>query len=989
MWVPLAGAGLLLLGFVTRLGYGFEWDELQILHGAWNVAHGLTPYRDYFEHHPPLMPALVAPMVVGQTELSWRLLVGLRLVVLAVVLAVGGCAVRLLRRTTADGAPWMVLALLAVCPVAGKLFELRADWPALLCVLGAMLLVTGPPRSFLGGGTLVGLAVCLTQKAIVTGLALVAWTALASPPGGAWRPNRERVRRAAVLVAGGLVAPALVAASLRSRVPVATLIASVIGVNLDWPREVDWRELWNACSLAALGPLVVAVAAAVRIALDGFGGRRVGDAEALVAFVALAGLPAFLATPVAWEQSLLFFVAPWVGFLAVTALARYARTPAELRRDRWILSGAAAVLLGSLTGVLAVRAAAVWGVATVAALVWAFDAADERGRLRRALCVLVLPGLVLFARDRAADATSGRGAAQARFARAVGALAPPGAPVLMLWDHVLPFRPSASYHWFAHAGVLRRFPPGHPGAPDLDAEYADAVERGRAAVVVADGPALAESLPGLARALARRCRLAVPGYDGSDGWSCAPPPEAAAPAATAPPDAPDVVLVVVDSLRADHVSSYGYSRPTTPHLDALAREGVLFENAVSQAPWTGASVASLLTGLQPSVHGLDAGPRWVAMPASGGLPFVVQRKMHGSAETLPEVLRAHGYRTAGFVSNVYLNSVFGFGRGFDVYQDDHADYSEDVLLRKRRGDETNRRVAAWLATRPREPFFLLVHYNDPHWPYDPPPPHGAAWVAGYRGPLTPEDTAFVAESEGRVVDLDRKDLEYLVGLYDGEVAFADANVGALFAQLRGAGLQRSVLAVVTADHGEEFLDHGSTSHGYTLFEEQLHVPLVMRLPGVLPARRVRQQVRLIDVMPTVLDLAGIGGDETRLQGESLAALARGSADHGPGDAFSEAPLRGALRSLRTGTGWKLVEDLQRGGRLVFDLVRDPHERTDLSARDPAAARALARRAARQAAACRARRATLDLEGPTPAPVVVDEALRKRLEALGYVAPAGP
>jgi len=204
------------------------------------------------------------------------------------------------------------------------------------------------------------------------------------------------------------------------------------------------------------------------------------------------------------------------------------------------------------------------------------------------------------------------------------------------------------------------------------------------------------------------------------------------------------------------------------------------------------------------------------VPATSALPFVVQRTLDPSVRMLTQVLHDHGYQTAAFVSNVYLNAAFGFARGFDVYQDDHADYSGDVLSRKRRGDETNRRVAGWLGRGAKEPFFLLVHYNDPHWPYDPPLPYGAEWVAGYRGRLTPQDTGVVVESERRPVrGLDREDLGYLVGLYDGEIRFADANVGALLENLRSAGLRRPLLTVLTADHGEEFLDHGSMSHGYT------------------------------------------------------------------------------------------------------------------------------------------------------------------------------
>jgi len=309
-----------------------------------------------------------------------------------------------------------------------------------------------------------------------------------------------------------------------------------------------------------------------------------------------------------------------------------------------------------------------------------------------------------------------------------------------------------------------------------------------------------------------------------------------------------------------------------------------------------------------------------------------------------------------------------------------------VLSQKRRGDETNRRVARWLDAGPKEPFFLLVHYNDPHWPYDPPSPYGAEWVADYHGPLTPHDTGVVVESEGRPVrDLDPESLRYLVGLYDGEIRFADANVGALLAKLRSAGLRRPLLTVLTADHGEEFLDHGSMSHGYTLYDEQIRVPLVMSFPGRLPATRVRAQVELIDVMPTLLDLIGLGRTADT-QGTSLIELMLGTTSSGPGNAFSEAPLRGALRSVRTEAGWKLVEDEGRGLRQLFDLVRDPRERRDLSARDPKTVSVLRSRVSRWVGTSEEHRAALGLTGKIP-PARVDEATRRRLEQLGYVASA--
>jgi tetratricopeptide (TPR) repeat protein len=178
--------------------------------------------------------------------------------------------------------------------------------------------------------------------------------------------------------------------------------------------------------------------------------------------------------------------------------------------------------------------------------------------------------------------------------------------------------------------------------------------------------------------------------------------EAQLPRRAATSDMPNILFFVIDTLRADHLSSYGYPRKTTPHIDAVAKRGALFENAISQAPWTAASMASLFTGLYPSVHGLDGGIRWGPgqRSAGGALPFAVQKVLSSSQVTLAEGLRRHGYRTAGFVSNIYVNSIFGFSQGFETYNDEHRSYSKNVARVKRRAKDTNKYVFEWLDKGP-------------------------------------------------------------------------------------------------------------------------------------------------------------------------------------------------------------------------------------------------------------------------------------------------
>ena len=452
---------------------------------------------------------------------------------------------------------------------------------------------------------------------------------------------------------------------------------------------------------------------------------------------------------------------------------------------------------------------------------------------------------------------------------------------------------------------------------------------------------------------------------------------------------PNVLLILLDTLRADHLSSYGYSRNTTPNIDAVAARGALFENAISQAPWTAASVASLFTSLYPSVHGLDGGIRWGKgqKSAGGKLPFAIQKVLSSSQLTLAEGLRRQGYKTAGFVSNVYVNSIFGFSQGFETYDDEHESYSKNVANVKRRGEDTNKEVFEWLGQEPQEPFFLFVHYNDPHWPYNPPSPFGDEYVKGYRGDLTPARTSSVVETMGKpITNLSQEDLDYIIGLYDGETAYADAQVGKLLERIDSIGFERKFLTVIVADHGEEFLDHGSASHGYTLYEEMIRVPLIVRYPGRVAAARIKAQVRVIDIMPTIFDLVGTVESEHSLQGRSFVPLLEGKTSSGIEEAFSEATYVGDHRSLRTEKGLKLIYSYADDDAMLFDLKQDPKERKSLLNGDGESplGEPLKEHLRLWVKANQATRVALyGAEGPDQE-VVLDEETKEQLEALGYI-----
>jgi arylsulfatase A-like enzyme len=372
-------------------------------------------------------------------------------------------------------------------------------------------------------------------------------------------------------------------------------------------------------------------------------------------------------------------------------------------------------------------------------------------------------------------------------------------------------------------------------------------------------------------------------------------------------DAPNIILISIDSLRADHLGAYGYGRNTTPNLDRLATQGALFETVMSPTSWTLPSHMTLMTSLPPERHGVISD----------------RFRLPRGVETLPQRLQRAGYRTAGIVSATYLDGAFGFSRGFDDYDDYSLVHSAGEASRKDvTSPELTRRSIDWLRRNGRRadgrPFFLFLHMYDVHYDYNPPDPFAQMFDPAYGGGASGEI--------GSVrVSTPRRDVQHVVALYDGEIAFVDAHVGNIMAALKALGLEENTIVAVTADHGEEFLDHGQTGHFKTLYDEVLHVPLLIRYPGHVPAgRRVAGQVRLMDVAPTLLALAGVRSPkpattyearslEKRLTGPPTCAL----------PAFGD--LRGQLVSMRTDDA-KLIWDLTTNRQQFYDLRSDPRER---------------------------------------------------------------
>ena len=307
---------------------------------------------------------------------------------------------------------------------------------------------------------------------------------------------------------------------------------------------------------------------------------------------------------------------------------------------------------------------------------------------------------------------------------------------------------------------------------------------------------------------------------------------------------PDVVLILIDTVRADHLGCYGYYRDTSPTIDSLAAAGTRWARVQAQSPWTLPAMATIMTGLTHRAHkaGIWEGLFYGLDPT---LPL------------LPEFFKAEGYETAAFFNVLFMSADFGFHRGYDYF--DCESSVEEITARNAR--ETVDDVLQWLTEREREkPLLLVVHFYDPHLTYDPEPPFDTLFAdPSYDGPF---DTSWgsktaVAEVNAGDVAIDSAGLTHLTDLYDGEIAFTDRELGRLFEGLRTAGIADSALVVVVADHGEEFFDHGGLGHGHTLYQELLNVPLVVSGPGITQGHIDSALVGQIDILPSLLTYCGM------------------------------------------------------------------------------------------------------------------------------------
>jgi choline-sulfatase len=405
-----------------------------------------------------------------------------------------------------------------------------------------------------------------------------------------------------------------------------------------------------------------------------------------------------------------------------------------------------------------------------------------------------------------------------------------------------------------------------------------------------------------------------------------------------PAERPNVLLVTIDTLRADHLGCYGHRAADTPAIDGLAGRGVRFETAIAPAPLTGPSHASILSGRNPLGHGFRNNSGFVLAP---------------TVSTVTEDFRQAGYRTGAFVSGFPLDRRFGFNRGFEVY-DDHLPRGNDrrrTPYVERNADDTTRAVLSWLG-RPaapaggRHPWFLWVHYYDPHAPYEPP-------------------AADLAE-------------RFRTAPYDGEIAFVDRQLGRVLQALGERREMDRTLVLVTSDHGESLGEHGEATHGIFVYDATIRVPWVMAGPGVAVGRVPRTVVRSIDVAPTLLDYAGLPR-RTAVDGRSV----RPAAD---GREMADAPSYAESLYAEMELGWAPIHAWRTAG---FKLIETPRpELYDLSQDPSETANRFGDQPARTADLRRGLAAALRQRPPSDAAAPVDATTMERLKSLGYVSGPG-
>ncbi len=433
----------------------------------------------------------------------------------------------------------------------------------------------------------------------------------------------------------------------------------------------------------------------------------------------------------------------------------------------------------------------------------------------------------------------------------------------------------------------------------------------------------------------------------------------------------NVILIIIDTLRADHLGCYGYKKSTSPHMDALAKEGFLFKNCYTQASWTKPSTASILTSLYPPIH--------QTISDGSALPDEIV--------TLAEILKKQGYLTYGYTANPNLKTIFNFDQGFDFY-DDYLMRDKlycaamrnflfnfplfKMVIKKtfsfRDRDNiklANDRIIPWLEEYKGNNFFMYLHYMDPHDPYSPPGPYDKMF-------------SYVKD------DINSKN----ISLYDGEIRFADEYIGRLFEKLKALGVYDKTLIVITSDHGEAFGDHNDQIHGHTVYNELLKVPLIIKYPSSKkPNMKIKKQVQSIDILPSILDILNITY-KGHLSGASLSALMENNGNDDFGEyIYVSNNYYGiyVLEALVKNNHWKYIytekSSLRNikevGHEELYNLIKDPLELNNIIKQHPEILKTMQKKLDFYKEDCKKK-------AISPYQVELDDETIRNLESLGYL-----
>jgi arylsulfatase A-like enzyme len=425
-------------------------------------------------------------------------------------------------------------------------------------------------------------------------------------------------------------------------------------------------------------------------------------------------------------------------------------------------------------------------------------------------------------------------------------------------------------------------------------------------------------------------------------------------AAKLPPDgSANVLVLLIDTLRADYLSCYGFELPTSPNIDKFAGEGAQFLNTFSPASWTKPATASLMTGFYPSTH--------QANTMGSGLS--------DSFEIMPEIYKKKGYRTAIFTSNNLVSPLFGFDQGVDFFYYGKAQMIRELMLgdiirtlsrmelEKRQqleaflwelesylrfgeqvaydlsADALNTNFLEWAESDAGRPFFAYIHYIEPHYPYTPPPPYDSLFAGVESGEFVQPEQNYGFQPFDRMDPVDPELVRTVLGEYMGEIAYIDDCLGRFFSELDKRGILDKTLVVLTADHGEEFFEHSMWGHGHSLFNEVVDIPLIMRYPALIPpGTKVSTLASLVDILPTLYDFSGIQASHV-LPGKSLLPFLREGDAVADGHKSYGEVLRGGQMALYITDGTYKLLKCEKGvleETLMFSILEDPSENTNLS-----------------------------------------------------------